>query len=235
MNKLFVAYPPGAGGAFLTEVLSHCTNDLHWVSKKRINFHGTFMANGNHYFKSAQNIISIDSPDARYNFWINYFKKRLCYEFPRYYNCQGHRCIEAPIYNSTSYDDVFWVLNQCRFIIRYQSLHSWKISWTKMLQDPEVVWQGIQEFLDANHQHNYWKLDQWMLAVNDYKQTLSKVKINTNHASWQIWAVAVLQEQGITPSFNLVDNFRKPQFFQWLNDYQQNLIKTTQDCMWMPG
>jgi hypothetical protein len=75
-----------------------------------------------------------------------------------------------------------------------------------MLQDPGAVWQVIHEFLDANHQHNYWKVDKWIQAVNDYKQTLSKIKINTNHVSWQIWATALLQEQDITPSFDLIDN-----------------------------
>jgi hypothetical protein len=238
MNEIFVESPPGAGGSFLRSVLGHCTKDLYWASEKRINFHGLVSVNvnvnGNHYYEPAQNIINIDSPNARYNFWINYFRKRIVYELPRYHY-QGRRWIKSPNKDSTRQDDGFWILNQCRFIINYRSLQPWKISWTEMLQDPEAGWQVIQEFLDANHQHNYWRMDQWISAVNDYKQTLSKIKINTNHVSWQIWATALLQEQGIIPSFDLIDNFRKPQFFQWLNNYQQNLVETTQKCIWTPG
>jgi len=234
LHKICVEYPPGAGGAFLASVLGHCTENLHWVSKKRMNFHDLSKIENCHYTESAQNVISIDSTDARYNFWINYFRKRVAYELSRY-NYEGCRWIRAPYKYETRHNDGFWVLNQCRYIISYRSSQPWKISWTEMLQDPGAVWQVIHEFLDANHQHNYWKVDKWIQAVNDYKQTLSKIKINTNHVSWQIWATALLQEQDITPSFDLIDNFKKPQFFQWLNGYQQNLVETTQKCIWTPG
>ena len=240
INKLFVEYPPGSGGSFLKSVLICCTNNLRWVSKKRVNFHNLEdrvkfgQIQGNHLYAPATNIISIDSPEARYNFWINYFKKCVVYELKKY-TYQGKRWIKCPYEELDCRGDAFWLLNQCRFIIGYQNLQMWKIDWTEMLQNPETPWKIIQEFLDANHQPNHWQLDQWVEAVNDYKQTVSKIKINTNHVSWQIWATALLQEQEITPAFDLIDNFQKPQFFNWLDNHRQTLVEKTEKCTWLPG
>ena len=226
----------GSGGEFLKTALACCTKNSTWVSEQRINFHKSVnKVLGNHWSAPAQNIISIDSPDARYNFWVNYFRKKVIYELTMYRH-QGKRWIKGPSNEFDIYNDSFWLLNQSRFIINYQSLQRWKINWIEMMEQPDTAWRTIQEFLDANNQPNHWNIDQWVLALDDYKQTLPKqIKINTHHLSWQIWAVALLQEQGITPPFNLIANFKTLQFFEWLNNYKEKLVETTQKCTWNPG
>lgn len=227
-DQVMVEYLPGSGGRFLKLVLASCMTNSAWVPMQRVNFHNReITVLGNHHYEPANNIIGIDSSNARYNFWLNYFKKRVLHELTKY-TYQGNRWIKCPDADSDVYHDGYWLLNQCRFIIDYKSIQPWKIDWVEMLQNPEASWQTIQEFLTANNQPNYWNLDQWILAVNDYKKTVfTNIKINPAHRSWQIWAVALLQEQGITPNFNLIDNFRSPCFFQWLNEYQQDLVELT--------
>jgi hypothetical protein len=104
-----------------------------------------------------------------------------------------------------------------------------------MLTDPETCWKTILQYLQANHQHNYWSLDQWIGAVNSYRQTLAKPTFNVRHARWQIWATALAQEQGILPNFDLMDNFRKPIFLSWLDEHTDYLLEITKKCTYMPG
>jgi hypothetical protein len=104
-----------------------------------------------------------------------------------------------------------------------------------MLTDPETCWKIILQYLQANHRHNYWSLDQWISAVNNYQQTLAKPKINVRHARWQIWATALLHEQEILPNFDLMENFRKPIFLSWLDKHNDCLLEITKKCTYMPG
>jgi hypothetical protein len=235
-NQIFVEWPPGAGGAFLISVLTCCTTNAPWVSEQQINFHkSSNFPEGGHQLEPAQNVISIDSPNARYNFWINYFRKKVIYEFTTYRHL-GQRWVKNPYYEEfTSQQNGYWLLDQCRFIIQYESQQSWKIDWKQMMCDPVSTWETIQKFLDANNQPNYWNIDQWIYALDDYKKTSQNIKLNPNHVSWQIWAVALLQQQGITPDFNVVDNFRTPLFFQWLDTYKQDLVKTTKNLTFNIG
>lgn len=229
-NDLVVEYPHGAGGAFLQSVLACCTQDLIW-HPQAINWHNSIhKVQGNHWFEPSNNIISLDDSGSRYNFWNNYYKKRVVHELKktRYLN---RRWIKCPYENlKSSKQDGFWLLNQCRFIINYNSQQPWKISWTGMLTDPETCWKIILEYLQANQQHNYWSMNQWISAVNIYRQTLSKPTFNLHHSRWQIWATALLQTQGIVPDFDLMENFRKPIFLFWLNKHNDRLLDITKKC-----
>lgn len=231
-ENIIVEFPHGAGGTFLSSVLACCTKNLLWQPHKT-NFHKSLYAvESNHWYEPANNIISIDHSGARYNFWIYYFKKRVVHELVSY-RYQNQRWIKCPYQELDSAGDGFWLLNQCRFIIRYQSQQSWRIDWLQMLQDPSASWKTIQDFLDSNNQPNHWNLDKWKFAVDIYKQTLpKKISINCHHVRWYLWAVALLQEQGITPDFDLVNNFRTKIFYEWLNKYQTDLIETTKRYIW---
>ena len=226
-NDIVVEYPQGAGGAFLSSVLACCTKDLSWTNRA-VNFHKSiYQIAGNHWFPPAGNVISIDDPGARYNFWIYYFKKRIVYEL-KHYRYQDKKWIQCPYETLDSRGDGFWLLNQCKFIISYQTQQSWKINWTQMITDPTTTWTTIQNFLEENYQPNHWNLQQWLTAVDSYKQTLSgKITLNPHQVRWQIWATALLQQQGITPDFDLIDNFRKPIFVAWLDKHNASLMKLT--------
>lgn len=234
-RDIIVEYPQGAGGAFLSTVLACCTEDLSWINRS-VNFHKTAsQIAGNHWYAPANNIISIDDPGARYNFWLYYFRKRIVYEL-EHYRYQNKRWVKCPYENLDSRGDGFWLLNQCKFIISYQTQQPWKINWSQMITDPARVWNTVENFLEENHQPNHWKLEQWLTAVDSYKQTLSKkITINPHQVRWQIWATALLQEQGITPDFDLIDNFRSPEFLKWLNKHSQTLLNTTKEYTWCLG
>jgi hypothetical protein len=236
-NNIIVEFPQGAGGTFLSTVLHCCIKNVPWdTNANKINFHTSAdKVQNNHWFAPANNVISIDDPSARFNFWIYYFRKRVAHELISY-RYQHHKWVKCPYDNLDSRGDAFWLLNQCRFIIQYKTQQRWKISWSQMLANPEASWKILQDFLDANNQPNYWNLEKWTLAVNDYRRTLSlKVYINTHHVRWQIWAIAFLQEQQITPEFDLVDNFRNLTFLNWLDSHTQPVIEATQKLIWQPG
>lgn len=234
-ENIIVEFPHGAGGAFLSSVLACCTKNLLWQPHKT-NFHKSlYKVKSNHWYEPANNIISIDYPGARYNFWVYYFKKRVIHELVSY-RYQNRRWIKCPYQELDPISDGFWLLNQCRFIIGYQTQQSWKIDWAQMLQDPSVSWKTIQDFLNSNNQYNYWNLDKWKFAVDLYKQTLpKKISINRYHVRWQLWATALLQEQEIIPDFDLVNNFRTKVFYEWLDKYQLDLVETTKKCIWPLG
>ena len=235
IDNVVVEYPQGAGGAFLSTVLACCITNCPWEQRK-INFHRSpVKTQGNHWCSPANNIISIDDAGAKFNFWIYYYKKRVVHELTHYRH-QQRRWVKCPYENIDSRGDAFWLLNQVNFIISYQSQQSWKISWGQMLEKPNIAWQTIQEFLEDNHQPNCWNLEKWLLAVNHYRKTLpNKVYINPFHTRWQIWAIALLQTQGIVPEFDIVDNFGKPIFKSWLENYNKDLIDQTQKLIWTPG
>jgi len=234
-SKILVEYPHGAGGAFLSRVLACCTTNLPWKPGP-INFHNlTYKVNNAHWYDDrANNIISINDSRAKYNFWIYYFRKRVVHELI-HYRYQQQRWIKCPYADVTAREDGLWLLNQCRFIMQYQTNQPWKISWIEMLENPANSWKTIQNFLESNNQPNHWNIDQWNSAVDDYRKTLSKVVINQHHARWQIWAAAVLQEQGMIPDFDLVDNFRKVEFVNWIDGHSNKLVEYTKQSLWTPG
>ena len=234
-DDLVVEYPHGAGGTFLQSVLACSTKDLPW-HPQTINWHNSKnRVQGCHWFGPANNIISIDDSCARYNFWSNYYKKRVVHELEKS-RYLGRRWIQCPYENFESVQqDGFWLLNQCRFIISYDSQQPWKISWIDMLTDPETCWKTILQYVQANHQHNYWSLDQWISAVHGYRQTLANPTFNLHHARSQIWATALLQEQGILPNFDLMKNFRKHIFLSWLDKHHDLLLEITKKCTYIPG
>lgn len=227
VNKnICVEYPHGAGGVFLSTVLACCTMNLPWQGSK-VNFHqNPYVIGEGHWLEPANNIISIDDPGAKYNFWMNYFKKRVVYELVRS-RYQGQRWIRCPYENLSLKQDGIWLLNQCKFVIDYSSQQPWKLSWITMLTDPGTCWQTIVEFLQTNNQPNHWNIDQWISAVGVYRKTLATPTINVHHSKWQIWATALLQSQNIVPDFDVVDNFRKPVFVSWLDKHNDSLIELT--------
>jgi hypothetical protein len=227
-DDIKVQGPQGAGSIFLSSVLACCTLDMKWEKKQRINFHAfpAQVASSHTYFKSS-NVICIDSPSARYNFWVNFFRKKILYEVS-YYRYQGKKWIKSPFQNLDDRENAFWLLNQARFIDQYVCEQSWIIDWIEMLEYPSSVWRTINEFLESNKKNNFWTLSQWLEAVDDYRNTLpKKITINPHHVHWQIWAIGILQNQGITSEIDMIENFRNPEYQQWLYRYIENTLDYT--------
>lgn len=228
-SNIQVEFPQGAGGMFLSSVLTCCTHGIGWEKKQRHNFH-TFptQVESNHYFKKSANIISIDNPLARYNFWIYYFRKRIIRELS-HYRYQGKKWIKCPFKDLDARKDAFWLVDQARFIDQYTTRQSWKIDWIEMLEFPEKSWETIDMFLQSNFIPNSWTLSQWLEAVEDYRNTLpKKITINPHHVHWQIWAIGILQNQGITSEIDMIENFRNLDYQQWIGKYLENTIDYTE-------
>ena len=237
IGNVAVEYPQGAGGAFLSQVLACCIANQPLQSNIHgVNFHKIpLRTESQHVFTPANNVISIDDPRARYNFWIYYFRKRVALELT-YYRHGKHRWIKCPYADLDHREDANWLVNQCRFIINYQSQQHWSINWIQMMENPVDVWPTVCEFLAANKEPNHWNLDRWIDAVNTYRETLRvKTQINVNQVRWQIWATALLINQKIWPDFDMIENFRNPVFVQWLKDHQSYVIGYTQQCHWPLG
>lgn len=224
-----VEYPQGAGGVFLSSVLSCCTHGVEWKKTHRVNFHNfpTQIPSG-HSFDKSHSIIGIDSPLARYNFWVYYFRKRILWELP-YYRYQNKKWIKCPDKNLDYRGDGFWLLDQARYIDTYICQQYWKIDWIEMIEYPEKAWDTIVKFIDSNQKHNFWTTSQWVEAVDDYRDTLSqKIAINPRHVHWQIWAIGVLQNRGITSEIDIIKNFGNQEYQQWLYSYIENTIDYTE-------
>ena len=58
---------------------------------------------------------------------------------------------------------------------------------------------------------------------------IKKHHINIKHTYWQIWILSVLQQQGISPGFNLIENWRTPLLYDWLVQYQDSVIEYTKN------
>jgi len=236
VSDIQVEYPHGAGGAFLSSVLGCCTQGIYWEKKKRINFHKfPTQVENNHLFERSSNIISIDSPSARYNFWVYYFRKRILWELP-YYRYQGKKWIKFPYEDLDTREDGFWLLNQARFIDHYASQQPWKINWIEMLEHPSKSWEIINQFLESNQKNNFWTLSQWLAAVDDYRETLSKkIVINPHHVHWQIWAIGVLQNQGIISEIDMLKQFQSQEYRQWLYSYLEKTLEYTEERTYRIG
>lgn len=188
-----------------------------------------------HHLPESSSTICIDSPKSRFNFWIYYFKKKIIHELDYYYH-RGRRRVKCPFHDLDSREDGFWLLDQCKFIQTYQSAQKWKIDWVEMIENPELAWAKINDFLEHNQKTNYWSLDHWIRALDNYKSTIVNVKINTNHASWKIWAAAALQSQGIgPPGWNLSDNFNNHLFNNWIKIYQDDMVAYTEKTRYFLG
>jgi hypothetical protein len=227
-DDIKVQFPQGAGGVFLSSVLACCTQDIKWEKNQRINFHA-FPAQVaySHTFKKSSNVICIDSPLARYNFWVNYFRKKILCEVP-YYRYQGKKWIKSPFENLDAKKDGFWLLNQARFIDHYVCQQSWQIDWIEMLEHPAKAWETIDQFLESNQKNNFWTLSQWLEAVDNYCNTLpKKITINPHHVHWQIWAIGILQNQDIISEIDIIENFRNQAYTQWLYKYIENALDYT--------
>lgn len=225
-SKLSVEFPPGSGGRFLSTVLACCTNNLPWY-ENYVNFHNSlYLIPCGHKLKKSTSCISIDNTNARFNFWIYYFKKKILYE-TSYYRFNSRRwplCYE----NSFNiYENGFFLLNTAIYVQTYQSKQHWNIDWVEMLENPELAWDIICNFLNFNNEKNYWSITEWFTAIQNYKHTLSQVKLNTNHISWKIWAVANLHNKNIHPDWNLIENFNNNKFCDWLGQYKTQIFDDT--------
>ncbi len=229
---LKIEYPHGAGGSFIAAVLFCCITDTEWISGLRTNFHPDKKIQSNHLYDLSDTVLKVDSPLARYNFWIYYWKKRVLFEL-KYYRKGVNRWIKCPYqdFGSKWKSDGFWVLNQCRFIQDYCQNQTWRLDWLDIVNLRPEPWQIIDRWLQYHGAKNFWTFEQWCLAVKDYTVTLPKVKINTNHISWKIWCVAYLQNQGIYPDFDLHENFYSERFNRWLESYNNSIVEHTKTIM----
>lgn len=233
-SSIQVEAPQGAGGTFLSSVLYCCLSGIAWEPKKNaVNFH--YVPDNqrvlfNHHWKKSTSVLGLDSRRARYNFWLFYYHKRVCYEL-KLYRIHGHRWPSWHHSIKNYRSDGYALLDQCRFINSFNSDQELILDWVEMIQSPERSWMTIQEFFFINRCQNRWNKDQWVSAVNSYRSTLKikKIHINIKHTYWQIWILSVLQHQGISPGFDLIENWRTPLLHDWLLQYQDSVIEYTKN------
>lgn len=229
-----VEHPPGAGGNFIGSVLYCCIKNTNWIHTDH-NFHDyPKKILVEHKLDPSPLNICIDSPLAKYNFWIYYWKKTVLKEMP-YRRYQGQRRPICWFDNLSVIEDGYWFLNQCRYIQTFQSNQDWKIDWIEMIENPQQTWKTINNFLESNQQKNHWTLNQWIQAVDNYKSTLCTIKINSAQVTWKVWAVGVLHIQGIFPPWNVVENFNNATFNRWLSIYNKDVIDYTRKIMYIIG
>jgi hypothetical protein len=224
----------GAGGKFLASVLHSCLTGDEWQPKKdAVNFHyvpDNQMVLMTHHSKKSTSVLGLDSRRARYNFWLYYWHKRVCYEL-ELYRVNGRRW---PWWSKDIKDprsDGCMLLDNCSHINSFHSDQDLILDWVEMIQSPERSWMIIQEFFFINKCQNRWNKDQWVSAVDTYRSTLKikKQHINIKHTYWQIWMLSVLQQQGIQPNFGLIKNWGTPLLHDWLIQYQDSVIEYTKN------
>jgi hypothetical protein len=238
MNNIQVSYPQGSGGSWLSTVLHYCTVlDSEWMPEK-INFHNRYDYDGKvknfHHVDVADNVLSVGNGNYKYNFWRLYIYKRILHELT-YKRVRGMRVVSCP-YNDydDDKDDFFQLVNRCRFIQNYQCAGKFKIDWQDLFYNPEKSWNVICEFLEYNQVKNYRTIGQYLITLENYKNTCKPVNININfkHKLFKIWALAFLQNNNFTAPANLFDNFENPIIDDWILSNKSLILDyTNNNCI----
>ena len=229
ISNVVVSFPQGAGGSWLSCVLTYC-NDPTVDFTSSINFHNSYFLNKiEHNIQPSDNVISIGNDSSRYNFWRQYCYKTLIYEL-NWYRYRGQRLVKH--YNNISpRNDFFWIVNQCKFIQCYNYQGQFNIQWRDLFIDPLKVWQIICAFLEHNQIQNYINFKKFIILVEKYKSTIVPINltVNTNHKLFLIWCFAFLQNQSIEIPFDVFEQFDPIQIKDWVLQHQPDIIKFTKE------
>lgn len=230
MSSLTIVYPHGAGGQWLSRLLTCIVDGSPWTTNG-LNFHTNHLANcvkRSHHLGNDSSIkLVLDSPHARYNFWNNYVRKRVCLTLA--HTRHGQRRLYRNPYDDTSspQDDLFWLIDQCRFIQEFDITGQYTLDWIDIIDHPDYVIEVLSAALDCVGDYKI-QPDLFHRARNDYINTLTVLpKINPNHYFFKIWAIACLQKQGITPNFPLFDYLDSDMLQSFLLDHLDGVLDYT--------
>ena len=226
MMDIKISYPHGAGGVWLASLLYYCvTPQATWIYCKT-NFHKHNQKIKNfHHVDIADDVLSIGNGNYKYIFWRLYAYKRVIHELD-YKRFDHTRIITAPYYtNMDIRDDFFWLLNQCRFIQTYHCPGKFQIDWQNLFYNPQQVWTVICDFLENNKIKNHRNFDQFLPALENYKETCNHVKFRMNFKNklFKIWALAFLQNNNHEAPADVFYNFENRVIDDWILD-NKNLI-----------
>ena len=236
--SISVEFPHGAGGSWLSHVI-HCTiNDTEFTNSQ-VNWHQETAVYAQHnvslettpnFIKYNANQISISSCNAKYNFWVNYFKKRVIHElvYTRYKNIRLPVCPYQE--NTTQYEDFEWLLNQCKFIIRYEPLE-YNLNWTDLYEDKISAWNVICDRLAASNLPTL-EYKKFCHYVDIYLKSLAKIVIRPNHKYFHIWAIALLEINDLSPNFNVFENLATPEYYQWYEKHKDFVLNETKKLVY---
>jgi hypothetical protein len=243
-TDLKIVYPHGAGGAWLRHVITCAITDRPWENCE-VNFHETISSSvmqrilPGHTFDNYNNShISISDDSCKYNFWILYVVKRLFYELD-YTRHNGSRILLCDVDQINLYkmktlkDHFFWTLNQCRYMQEFKWYGQFEVCWKDLFVNPQKAWNNICCFLEENRQRNYWSYQKFLLALDNYKLTCSRVrpKINLKQKHFLIWSLAYLQNSKISAPFDVFENFGTPIMLDWINEHQEKIISHTKKSL----
>jgi hypothetical protein len=240
-TDLKIVYPQGAGGAWLRHVITCAITNRTWEDHN-VNFHATISSSvieQRHTFDNYNNNnISISDDSCKYNFWILYVVKRLFYELD-YTRHNGGRILfcDSDMINlyemKTLKDHFFWTINQCRYLQGFKWRGQFEIRWKNLFVNPQQAWNSICCFLEENGQKNYWSYQQFLLALDNYKLTCSRVrpKINFKQKQFLIWSLAYLQNSEIPAPFDVFENFGTPIMMDWINEHQEKITEYTKKSL----
>jgi hypothetical protein len=227
IDNIHVSYPQGAGGVWLAAVIRYCAVPSAEWSQRAVNFHKHHRnpIDSFHHADITDNVISIGNGSYKFNFWKLYAYKRILYELT-YKRVKGSRVVVCPYnhYNDPR-DDYFWLVNQVRFIQEYRCPGRFQIDWKDLFYNPEQAWNTICKFLEHNQIENYRKIDQFLITLENYKNTCNQINFSVNfkHKLFKIWALAFLQNNNYLASFDVFKNFESSTTDQWILS-NKNLI-----------
>lgn len=225
--NIVVVYPHGSGGQWLSRVLSRMLNGEPWEYHHK-NFHTKTLSPliGKSHMPVDRSVnLIIDSPKAKYNFWLNYVRKRVCYSLSYRY-VDGRRIYQNPYQQVTPAEDFFWLMTQCGFIQKSSFQSCWQLDWCDLVSDPDRFYQGILDCLAHAGLVCRTERDMFDQARDNYLQTVTLVpKHNHNHWFHMIWSLALLQNHGTVPDFPVFTNIKSNKIKSWLaqhHDWIQN-------------
>ena len=225
--NLIVSHPQGAGGSWLAGVINHCATGEPLEKHNSNNFHHTWqnkVVQCSHDTFSADNIISIDSKNARYNFWRYYIIKRILTE-KKYKRVRNFRVPQIEYTNLNSRDQFFWLINQARWIESYTFLGNYTINWIDVFKNREKVWKTIQSYLDTNKVKNMCSYIEFENYCNLYHKTIAKVntQLNWKSPTTQFYCAAILQNHNIDATIDVYEEFLSAKWFDFVDLHQTKL------------
>ena len=128
----------------------------------------------------------------------------------------------------------FWLINQCRFIQNYHCAGKFQIDWRDLFYDPVKSWNVICKFLEHNQVKNYINIDQFLMTLENYRNTCNHINFNINlkHKLFKIWSLAVLQNNNCSAPTDIFTNFGNSIIDNWILS-NKNLILdyTNSNCI----
>jgi hypothetical protein len=237
-----ISYPQGSSGVWLACLLHYCTTP-HTEWKYRDFYKYNQKIKIFHNIDLADNVLSIGNGDYKYNFWRIFAHHNVIRKLPykrfshqvSYKKFRHTRIVTSPYDNNIDIrNDFFWLVDQCRFIQDYKCPGKFQIDWQNLFYNPHQVWIGVCEFLENNQIKNHRNFDQFLTALENYRDTCKPIKfsINLRHKLFKVWALAFLQNNNYEAPDDVFYNFENHIINEWILD-NKNLILdyTNSNCI----